>query len=237
MPKTVAISQSNYIPWKGYFDLISRVDEFILYDDMQFTRRDWRNRNQIKTQSGLLWLTVPVQSKGNYFEAIKNIHVSDPGWAEQHWKTVRASYARAPHFAAISPVIESMYEAAAKEEMLSRVNMVFLQGICEILGITTRLSWSMDYQIVEGKNERLISLCQQAGASRYISGPAAKSYADPTQFESAGLSLEWMDYSSYPPYEQRFGDFVHGVTILDVLFNCGPSAADMIWKHPTKFDS
>ena len=230
--KRIAISQSNYIPWKGYFDMIARVDEFILYDDMQFTRRDWRNRNQIKTAQGLHWLTIPVISKGNYFEAIKNIQISDPSWAEQHWKTIRLSYGRAPHFAEFAPAIEAMYEAAGKEERLSQVNYLFLSGFCGLLGITTPLKWSMDYEIVDGKNERLISLCQQAGATHYLSGPAAKDYADEAAFNAVGVAVEWMDYSCYPAYEQRFGgEFAHGVSVLDVLFNCGPQSPEMVWKH------
>jgi hypothetical protein len=229
--KRIAISQSNYIPWKGYFDMIARVDEFVLYDDMQFTRRDWRNRNQIKTAQGLHWLTIPVQSKGNYFEAIKNVRISDQGWAEQHWKTIRHNYSRAPHFEEYGPKIASLYQAAAQEEMLSRINHVFLLGLCQLLHITTPLKWSMEYESVEGKNERLISICRQAGAAVYLSGPAAKEYVDETAFRTAGVQVEWMDYAWYPVYEQRFDGFTHGVSVLDVIFNCGQKAADYVWKR------
>jgi hypothetical protein len=228
--KRIAVSQSNYIPWKGYFDMIARVDEFVLYDDMQFTRRDWRNRNQIKTAQGLHWLTIPVQSKGNYIEAVKNIRVLDQGWAENHWKTIRFNYARAPHFEEYSPRILSLYHAAAQEEMLSRINHVFLFGLCQLLQITTPLKWSADYDIVEGRNERLISICRQAGAANYLSGPAAQKYVDEMAFRTAGVRVEWMDYSWYPVYEQRFGEFIHGVSVLDVIFNCGQKAADYVWK-------
>jgi hypothetical protein len=229
--KRLAISQSNYIPWKGYFDMIARVDEFVLFDDMQFTRRDWRNRNQIKTAQGLHWLTIPVQSKGNYFEPIKNIRVSEPGWAAQHWKTIRLNYAKAPYFADYAPQVEAWYEQAGKLELLSAVNHLFIQGICGVLGIETKLSWSMDYQIVDGKNERLISICQEAGATNYLSGPAAKDYVDEPVFQQAGVQVEWMDYSRYPVYEQRHGEFAHGVSVLDVIFNCGPAAPDFVWRY------
>jgi hypothetical protein len=230
--KRIAISQSNYVPWKGYFDMIAQVDEFVLFDDMQFTRRDWRNRNQIKTPQGLQWLTVPVQSKGNYFEAIKNIRVEDQGWAAQHWKTVRLNYAKAPYFDHYAARIEALYESAGKEQLLSRVNATFLRGICEILGISTPLTWSMDYQITDGKNERLISICRQAGASHYLSGPAARDYLDESAFAEAGVVVEWMDYSNYKPYAQRFGEFTHGVSVLDVLFNVGPEAPEYIRRQP-----
>jgi len=211
--------------------MISRVDEFILYDDMQFTRRDWRNRNQIKTAQGLQWLSIPVLSKGNYSEAIKNIRVRDGSWAEQHWKIIRLSYGRAPFFGRYSEEIGALYEKASSIESLSTINHLFLVRLCEMLGITTKVSWSMDYTIVDGKNERLISLCQQAGASHYLSGPAARTYLDESAFAASSISVEWMDYSSYQPYEQRFGDFVSGVSVLDVLFNCGDKAPELVWKR------
>jgi hypothetical protein len=229
--KRIAITQSNYIPWKGYFDMIACVDEFVLYDDMQFTRRDWRNRNLIKTDQGLHWLTIPVQSKRHYFEAIKNIRVSDQIWAEKHWKTIRFNYARAPHFDEYGPQIASLYQAAAQEEMLSRINHLFLLGLCRLLRITTPLKWSTDYEVESGKNERLISICRQSGAASYLSGPAAREYLDESAFRTAGVRVDWMEYSWYPVYAQRFGAYVHGVSVLDVIFNCGEKAADYVWKR------
>jgi len=229
--KKVAILQSNYIPWKGYFDMIASVDEFILYDDMQFTRRDWRNRNQIKTAQGLTWLTIPVMNKGNYSELIKNIRVSDHSWADSHWKSIRLSHSRSPHFDVFAQKIESLYSRAASIQLLSEVNHLFLSELCSLLSIETALTWSMNYNVEGGKSERLINICRQAGATHYLSGPAAKNYLDEIAFEQAGISVEWMDYSSYAPYPQLFGDFVHGVSVIDVLFNCGHKAADFIWKR------
>src|SRR5438046_4323553 len=97
MARKAAIVQSNYIPWKGYFDLIRRVDEFILYDDVQYTRRDWRNRNLIKTPQGLRWLTIPVEVKGKYYQSIRDTKIADPVWAASHWQTIVHNYGRAPH--------------------------------------------------------------------------------------------------------------------------------------------
>lgn len=107
--KKVAILQSNYIPWKGYFDLIGAVDEFILYDDMQYTRRDWRNRNQIKTPQGVQWLTVPVRVKGKYEQKIRDTEIDGSDWAVAHWKALVQNYARAPHFAEIAAWLEPLY--------------------------------------------------------------------------------------------------------------------------------
>ena len=135
--KKVAIVQSNYIPWKGYFDLIHSVDEFILFDDMQFTRRDWRNRNLVKTPRGLEWITIPVNVKGRYLQKICETQVSEPDWGETHWATLLHNYSKAPFFDLYRPVFEPLYRR--REPLLSGVNHGFISAICGILGITTRL--------------------------------------------------------------------------------------------------
>lgn len=221
--KKIAILQSNYIPWKGYFDLVNSVDEFILYDDMQYTRRDWRNRNLIKTPRGLEWLTIPVEVKGRFRQRICDTRIGDPRWGARHWATLMHNYARSAFFELYQPVLEPLYQQAW--HTLSAVNHAFLKAICGILGITTIISWSMDYRPrKEGKTERLVALCLQAGATRYISGPSARDYIEPGLFEAAGIKLDYFDYAGYPEYPQRFGKFEHGVTVLDLLFNVGPDA-------------
>jgi hypothetical protein len=223
MGKTVAILQSNYIPWKGYFDLIHMVDEFILYDDMQYTRRDWRNRNLIKTPAGTAWLTIPVEVKGKYYQKINETRISEPGWAEKHWQTICHSYARAPFFRSYRPLLEELYRGAT-QPLLSEVNYHFLRAICDLLQIRTRISWSMDYRLEEGKTERLVALCRQAGATAYISGPAAQRYIAPELFEQAGIELRWMDYAGYPEYPQLHPPFEHGVSIIDLILSVGEDA-------------
>jgi hypothetical protein len=222
--KRVAIVQSNYIPWKGYFDLIRLVDEFILFDDVQYTRQDWRNRNQIKSASGLVWLSVPVRSKGKFFQAIKDTEVEDPDWARRHWQTLVRSYARAPHFAAYRSTFEELYARAAAEHRLSAINRLFVDAICQALGLDTRITWSMDYRVCDGKTERLVSLCQQAHATEYVSGPAARVYLDESQFRAAGITLRYIDYGPYPEYPQLHPPFTHHVSVLDLLFHVGGDA-------------
>lgn len=225
--KTIAILQSNYIPWKGYFDLIAAVDEFILFDDMQYTRRDWRNRNQIKTRSGVQWLTIPVKTKGQFHQRIRDTEIDDSSWAQTHWKALVHSYGASAHFKSIAEWLEPLY-LTGTDEMLSSVNRRFLEAICHYLGITTKISNSWDYRMAEGKTERLVSLCQETGAARYISGPAARDYIVPELFDTAGIELTYFDYAGFNPYPQLWGDFVHGVTILDVLFNCGPNSRNFL---------
>jgi WbqC-like protein family len=220
--KKIAIVQSNYIPWKGYFDLIAAVDEFILFDDMQFTRRDWRNRNLIKTPQGLQWLTVPVQVKGKYTQAIRETAIQGSDWAGVHWKTLTASYTRAPHFREIAAILEPLYRE--RYETISALNRRFIEAICGYLGIGTKLTNSWDYSLIEGKSERLADLCRQAGATTYVSGPAARNYLDENAFLALGIAVDWFNYDGYPTYPQLWGEFNHGVSIVDLLFNCGADA-------------
>jgi hypothetical protein len=223
MTKAVAIVQSCYIPWKGYFDLIASVDEFILYDDRQFTRRDWRNRNRIKTPQGAQWLTIPVETKGRYHQRIDETVISDPDWTRHHWKTFVHNYAAAPFFAERRDELESLYDSA-RDPLLSMVNRHFLEAINAMLGIDTVLSWSTDYEAEGTKTDRLVSLCRAAGATAYLSGPRAQEYLDEQAFADAGLEVSYFDYSGYQEYEQLHPPFDHAVTILDLLVNTGPEA-------------
>jgi hypothetical protein len=226
--KRLGIIQSNYIPWKGYFDFIASVDEFVLLDEVQYTRRDWRNRNKIKTNDGLRWLTIPVDTKGKYDESIDSILVAGHEWTASHAAALRHAYGRAPHFRAEWPRIEGLYEMARGIERLSEINVLFLQSLCERLGISTLIRSSRDYATTGGKNERLISICKAAGATAYLSGAAAKDYLDSTLWSQEGISVEFKSYDVYPEYPQLYGDFVHGVTVLDVLFNTGSEARSFV---------
>jgi hypothetical protein len=219
----IAILQSSYIPWKGYFDLIHSVDEFVLFDDVQYTRRDWRNRNRIKTPNGSAWLTIPVSTKGKYLEPIKDICVSDPWWGDHHWRSISANYARAPYFKQYKDLFEPLF-LDQSERRLSGINYRWIRAICEVLGIRTRLSWSMDYQLASGKTERLVEICRQAGATTYLSGPSARNYIEPVQFRDANVELVYFDYAGYPEYSQLFPPFDHHVSVLDLIFNQGPDA-------------
>lgn len=221
--KKVAIVQSSYVPWKGYFDLIAFVDEFVLYDDVQYTRRDWRNRNKIKTPQGVQWLTVPVRVKGKFLQSVAETEIDGDDWRRSHWKTLQQSYGRAPHFREVAAQLEPIY-LQRRHTHLSILNRDLIEAVCSILGIHTKLSWSSEYKLREGKTERLADICAQAGASQYVSGPSAKSYMEEQAFTSRGMTLRWFDYDGYPEYPQLWGPFEHQVSILDLLFNCGKDA-------------
>jgi hypothetical protein len=225
----IAILQSNYIPWKGYFDLLGSVDEFILFDSVQYTRRDWRNRNIIKTANGPLWLTVPVESKGNYFESIDAMRIADASWNSRHLKNIEAAYRRAKGFDLYFPKLEALYRSTMDEPYLSRVNEAFIREIAGWLGMKISIRRCTDLLgreelAAHAKADRLIALCQAAGASHYLSGPAAKNYIVPEAFADARIALEWMDYAGYPEYPQLWGDFDHRLSVVDLLLNAGADA-------------
>ena len=223
--KRVAIVQSSYIPWKGYFDLIRAVDEFILLDEVQFTKRDWRSRNRIKTKDGLAWLTVPVATKGRFEQRICDTLISDPSWSTRHWQTLHSVYARSDFFSTCAPGFEAIYRQPPSDH-LSIVNRALIEATCRVLGITTPIKWSTDYIARTGRNERLIDLCVAASATNYLSGPAARSYIDDAAFAAAGVTVHFADYSGYPEYPQAHPPFEHAVSALDLLFNTGPHAVE-----------
>ncbi|MEL7834405.1 WbqC family protein [Fodinibius sp. Rm-B-1B1-1] len=225
MSKTIAISQSNYIPWKGYFDFIAEVDEFVLYDEVQYTTRDWRNRNRIKTPQGPKWLTIPVH--GSQSDSIDEVDIADNDWNEKHWQILRHIYNQAPFFSYWERDILRLYEQATFSR-LSEINRHFLVGITKLLGIKTSFSWSTDYNARGDRTERLISICKQANADVYVSGPAAKAYLDVGLFNKEGITVQWMNYEDYKEYPQLYGEFDHTVSILDLLFNTGPQALDYL---------
>lgn len=222
--KRVGMVQSSYVPWKGFFDLIDRCDEFLLLDEAQYTRRDWRNRNKIKTAAGVQWLTIPVVVKGRYHQRIDEVEISDRDWARTHLRTILQAYASAPYLEPHRPWLEDAYGRAGELERLSDVNRLFLTEACERLGIRTTIRWSTDYESRGTKTERLASLCEAAGATEYLSGPSARVYLDEERFAAAGIAVSYMDYAGYLEYSQPHPPFEHGVSVLDLLLCTGPDA-------------
>ena len=218
--KKVAIIQSNYIPWKGYFDIIKSVDEFVIFDDMQYTRRDWRNRNKIKTPQGLIWLTIPVKVKNKYNQKIFDTEVDGKEWQVKHWKSIEVNYKKANYFSEVASFLRPIY-LQNEYSHLSSINLSLIKKICNYLGIKTKISLSKDYLLKDGKTNRLANLTSDIGGSIYVSGTSAKNYLDEDIFNKMGIKVEWFNYSNYPVYDQLWDGFIHQVSIIDLLFNCG----------------
>ncbi|HVI25748.1 MAG TPA: WbqC family protein [Xanthomonadaceae bacterium] len=227
--KRIAILQSNYIPWKGYFDIIAAVDEFVVYDCVQYTKNDWRNRNQIKTAQGKTWLTIPVRQR-ELAQTVEETEIADPRCLRRHWTTFRQAYAKAPHLRHCAALVEDLF-LAEPPRLLAEANLGFIRRICEGLGIDTRISNVHDYAPSGDRNERLVDLCRKAGATSYLSGPAARSYLDESLFAAAGIRVEWMRYDGYPEYPQPHPPFDHYVSVLDLLAATGPDARAHLLAH------
>ncbi|HLU94096.1 MAG TPA: WbqC family protein [Membranihabitans sp.] len=227
-----AIVQSNYLPWKGYFDIINMVDLFIFYDDVQYTKRDWRNRNRIKTRDGIKWLTVPCTSSTN--QRICEVSFTDANWQQKHWRTIQFNYARAKYFGEYRPIFEEIYTGRTWHN-LSEFNQYTIQVIAkQILNSDTSFEDSRNYDLKGQKDERLLDLLGKCGATSYLSGPSARSYIREDLFREAGIDLVWMNYSGYPEYDQIYPPFDHYVSIIDLIFNEGPRTVDYLKSFKPK---
>jgi len=222
----VAVIQSNYIPWRGYFDIMHDADVFVFYDDVQYTVNDWRNRNRVKTANGVVWLTIPVGAQND--RLICDVVIGDQSWARKHWMTIEQSYHGAPGFARYREFFKSFYSRSW--ESLSALNQFMIRTIAgDLLGIRTQILDSRDYNL-EGKgSDRLLMLLKKMGATDYISGPSAQRYLDAEAYARHGVRVHWKDYSHYPEYPQLHGPYAPDLSIVDLLLNCGDDAARYIW--------
>lgn len=227
----VVILQPSYIPWRGYFEQIARADIFIFYDDVQYDKHGWRNRNRIKNHQGSQWLTIPVHSKGVVAEnmPINTVEIAwATPWNERHLRAIRESYAKAPFYKDYAPWLEEIY--SRHTEKLADFTIPLTIALAEKLGIChTRFLRSSELKTSGQKTDRLIGILTQLGATHYISGPSARSYIEDEKFQAAGISLEYMEYN-YPEYPQLYPPFDPYVSILDLLLMTGPEAPRYIFK-------
>jgi hypothetical protein len=221
----VCIIQSCYIPWKGFFDLVGRAGLYVVLDGAQYAKRHWHNRNRIMTANGSMWLTIPVSTKSRFEQPIDEVGFAEP-WAEKHWRSIELAYRRAPYFAGEAPALKALYEEAGRLDRLTDVNELFLRALMARLGVATRLARDGDFSPEGRRTERLLDICRKAGATHYLSGPSARDYLDEEPFRAAGISVEWMQYGPYPTYPQNGPAFDPFVSVIDLLFALGPSAAD-----------
>ena len=225
------ILQPSYIPWRGYFHQIQKADVFVFYDDVQYDDRGWRNRNRVKTDRGVKWLTIPVRSRGVQFSNAlsRDIRISwDRPWAHKHWATIRHAYGRAPHFARYTDFLEAFY--LRHDEFLADFTIDFTVALARELGLTrTRFLRSSDLPVAGTKTDRLLALLAAVGADHYISGPSARAYIDEDKVRAAGVTLEYISYD-YPEYEQLYPPYDPRVSIIDLLFMKGPAAGEYIWE-------
>jgi hypothetical protein len=224
--KKIAILQSNYIPWKGYFDIIGKADIFIFHDDLQYTKGDWRNRNLIKTQSGKSWLTVPCGSNEN--RKINEVKIVDNSWQLSHWRKIEASYYCAHYFKYTASFLKPIY-LERNWDNLSEMNQYIIKFISnEILNFNTKFLNSTEFNLKEKKSQRVLELLKKLNANYYLSGPSAKNYLDVDLFKFNKIEIEWMNYDDYKEYSQLFPPFDHNVSFIDMLMNLGPNTKEFM---------
>lgn len=222
------ILQPSYIPWRGYFDQISKADVFVFYDDVQFDKGGWRHRNKIYTQAGPMWLTIPVKHKGHLRDIlqIKDVAVDwNKNWIVKHWRSICQTYTKSPFFDEVSSILQPFYQS--HPETLCELVIPLTIRLAEFMGFSTKFLRSSEMGIGGGQTERLVNIARANSCSHYISGPSARSYLDESQFSASGISLEYAVYD-YPEYPQLHKPFEPQVSILDLLFMVGPNAAEYL---------
>lgn len=224
------INQPNYIPWRGYFHQIQKADVFVFYDDVQYDKHGWRNRNRIKTHHGPTWLTIPVLKKGavTNHTAINQILIDRTyHWPRKHWSTIEQSYGKTPFFSEYAPALKTLLERPY--EKLADLTIDLTISLAGNLGISSKtFIRSSSLEVIGAKTDRLLQILHTIGATHYITGPAARSYLEEERLSSAGISIEYMEYD-YPAYTQLYPPFDSQVSILDLLFMVGPTAPNYIW--------
>ena len=215
----VTILQPSYLPWLGFFEQMHRSDQFVLYDDVQFTRRDWRNRNRIRVQEGSVWLTVPVIQKNKYEQNLLETKIDNStSWKRKHLESIRCHYSKTPFFDLYFPWCEKTFNR--EWNFLLDLSLETIQYLKGKLKINTPLLRSSELGESGNKSERLISICKQLGATQYLSGESARNYISEKDFSDQGIGLEYQNYQ-HPEYPQRYDGFVPLLSTIDLLFNCG----------------
>jgi hypothetical protein len=224
---TLVVLQPGYLPWLGFFDQMQRSSVFIYYDDVQFDKHGWRNRNRVKAPGGgPHWLTVPVLHSGRNQPAIREVEIDNRNpWARKHVGTLKQFYRAAPHLHRYLPALEEMLER--RWILLVDLDVAVTKLICGWLGLERRTLRASELGIAGRQSERLLALCQHVGVQRYLSGSAARDYLDTELFSRAGIEIEWQDYV-HPVYPQLHGDFVPYLSIVDLLFNCGEESSAIL---------
>ncbi len=225
---TTVILQPSYIPWIGYFEQILKSDIFVFYDDVQYTKNDWRNRNKIKTPQGTAWLSIPVQFKLG--DKINEIKITSD-WKEKHLKTIRNFYKKSIYFDEVYPIFEK--ELNKKHSSLSDLDIDIIKSLSNYLGLKAKFYKSSELNIGGDKNNRLINICKHFDTTHYLSGKAAQSYLDIDLFDSNNITVEYQNFI-HKPYTQLYGEFIPYLSILDLLFNCGKASLKVIQNVDTK---
>jgi len=220
----VSIHQPQYLPWLGLFHKILKSDLFIFLDNVQFVKNEWQNRNKIRTHRGWQWLTVPVSfSHGDKIKDVRTNHRVN--WCKKHHHALVTNYSPASYFREYFPAFEEAY--SREWPGLVDVNLFFLRLMMDMLGIKVETALASEFPEVNEPTERLVALCKEVGAECYLSGIVGRSYLDLNRFEEEGIKVNFHDFK-HPVYPQLYGEFQPNMSIVDLLFNCGPESLTIL---------
>ena len=224
MTKRIALLQSNYIPWIGYFDIVNNVDVFVIYDSVQYTKNDWRNRNRIKTVNGPIWLTIPISVSKIGTQSIRDAKIVSSQWAKKHWKSIELAMGKCPYFDLYRDQWFDWYEIAGELDQLHDVNVLFFKGVCEQMGIKSTILFDTDVSFSgQTASEKIASICESLNADVYVTGPSGLDYMNVDVFAGKGIGVDVIRYD-YHPYKQLHGEYIANVSTLDLLANIGPDS-------------
>jgi hypothetical protein len=222
-----AIMQPTYLPWLGYFAMMDQVDVFVFLDSVQFNARSWQQRNRIKTAHGEQMLTVPVSKKGKRDQLISEVCIqTESSFVQDHKKAMQMSYSKAPFFAEYSRAIFSVLERG--HTSLCDLNIDLIQAGCDSMGLQCKFLRSSELSCDGAKADLLVSICKAIGATTYLSAPGSRAYIEEsTAFQDANIDVVYNDYH-HPEYHQLYGEFLPYMAFVDLLFNTGPAAHEVL---------
>ena len=223
--RTLVILQPPFLPWAGMFNMMQKADLFVILDNVQFSRQSWQQRNRIKTQAGVRWLTVPV--KHNFGEKIMNVEIDySTNWREKHLGLIYQNYKTAPFFSEVYELLQKAY--AKKPILLTHLNTSLLNDLRDYLGIKTPLVLASEVPIENrGGKDYVLDICRYYGAKVYLNGPLGKTLYSSDEFGQHGVKLVFHEYV-HSVYTQLHGDFVSHLSVIDALFNCGHGSIKLI---------
>lgn len=225
--RTIGILQPGYLPWLGFFEQIYKSDVFVIYDDVQYDKEGWRNRNRIKTANGIQWLTVPVYVKLSESPLIMDVRIDNKdNWRKKHFNSIKMSYSKSPFFKEYINIFEEAY--STHWDLIVDIDMFFILKLADCLGMgDKKIVRSSTLGISGDRDNRLISICKELGADTFYEGAAGKNYIDVDYFARNGVKVEFQEYR-HPIYKQLYGDFVPYLSVIDLLFNHGSESLSIL---------
>lgn len=218
--------QPVYIPWLGLFHKIALADKFVIFDTVQYLKKDWHNRNKIKTSQGPVWLTVPVLTHGKFDQSLTDVVINNAiDWRKKHFKTIELNYRKTPFFYRYIGFFKRIY--GQEWEKLVDINDVMLRFFLNELNIDVEIVYGHDLNLEGTKSDLVLDMCKKMDADEYIFGALGCDYAEVDKFKKAGVKVIFQDYH-HPEYQQMYNGFEPYLSVIDLLFNCGEKSRDII---------